>query len=183
MFLIARKLKMTQVWDKDNKLQPVTLVKYLPNKVKALKSQAKHGYEALVLSDGIITKEFRVKDSQSLGYQIADQIKLDSFIQQNRVKVTGISKGKGFQGVVKRHGFKGGIATHGHRHDLRQTGSIGSAFPEHVRKGKKMAGRMGAEQITVKNLSIIQIDEKAGLIKIKGAIPGTRNSAVFIRQT
>jgi len=104
----------------------------------------------------------------------------DSFTNKGRVKVTGTSKGKGFQGVVKRHNFAGGPKTHGHRHVLRSGGSIGSAFPEHVRKGKKMAGRLGNTQITVKNLKIAWIDREKKLIAVKGALPGRKGSWVKI---
>ena len=96
------------------------------------------------------------------------------------VIVVGTSKGKGFQGVVKRHGFKGGPASHGHRHSLRQAGSSGSAYPQHVVKGKRMAGRMGSDRVTVKNLSIMWIDEEKNVLAVKGAVPGAKGSVVEI---
>jgi len=109
---------------------------------------------------------------------------VDSFpAPGDKIKIIGTSKGKGFQGVVKRHNFAGGPKTHGHRHVLRSGGSIGSSFPEHVRKGKKMAGRMGNVQITVNNLKVAWIDQEKKLIAVKGAVPGRRGGQVKIMQS
>lgn len=108
-------------------------------------------------------------------------VTVEQFAAGDMVEVTGISKGKGFQGVVKRHGFKGGPASHGHRHVLRAPGSIGGRYPQHVFKGMRMAGRMGGEQVTVKNLSVVMVDRDQNLIAIKGAVPGRRGSVVEIR--
>lgn len=98
-----------------------------------------------------------------------------------KVKVRGISKGKGFQGVVKRHGHSGGPATHGHRHVLRTPGSTGGRFPQHTRKGRKLPGRTGHQKVTVPGLEIIDIDKETGIIAIKGAVPGGRHAKVAIR--
>ena len=98
----------------------------------------------------------------------------------DKVKVSGISKAKGFQGVVKRHGFAGGPASHGGKHNLRQPGSIGSGFPEHVMKGKRMAGRMGGERITSKNLKIVFIDKEKNILGLEGAVPGVAGRVVEI---
>ena len=111
-----------------------------------------------------------------------EKIEVDVFDPGDKVSVTAISKGKGFQGVIKRHGFAGGPKTHGHRHVLRSGGSIGSAFPQHVQKGKKMAGRMGGSQVTVKNLKIAWTDKDKAVVAIKGAIPGRKGSWVKIVQ-
>ncbi len=96
------------------------------------------------------------------------------------VKVSGLSKGKGFQGVVKRHGHSGGPATHGHRHVLRTPGSVGGMFPQHTRKGRKLPGRAGQNRVTVPNLEVVDKDKETGVIAIKGALPGSRNSRVEI---
>jgi len=104
--------------------------------------------------------------------KIGDEINVSIFEEGEKIKVSGISKGKGFQGVVKRHGFKGGPATHGHRHDLRRGGSIGSAFPERVVKGRKMSGQTGAKRVTTSGLRIAKVDSKNNLLMVKGAIPG-----------
>lgn len=105
---------------------------------------------------------------------------LDSFKKGDKVKVSGLGRGKGFQGVVKRHGFHGSPKTHGHKDQLRMPGSIGATEPARVFKGMRMAGRMGGERVTVKNLEIVEIDEKNDLLKIKGAIPGSRGSLLLI---
>lgn len=98
----------------------------------------------------------------------------------DKVKVSGISKGKGFQGVVKRHGFSGSPASHGHKGHERSPGSIGQRFPQHTLKGKRMAGRMGAEKVTVSNLEVIKIDKDAGILAIKGSMPGRRGTKLKI---
>ena len=107
-------------------------------------------------------------------------LSIEQFEPGDIVQVSGLSKGKGYAGVVKRHHFKGGPASHGNRHVLRRPGSIGGAFPQHVIKGIRMAGRMGHEQVTVKNLMVMLIDPKKDVIVIKGAVPGTRGSIVAI---
>ena len=104
----------------------------------------------------------------------------EQFEKDDKVFVQGTTKGKGYQGVVKRHGFKGSPASHGHRHDLRAPGSIGSAFPERVMKGKKMAGRMGANNKTVENLKVVLADAKDNILAVKGAVPGTPGSIVRV---
>jgi large subunit ribosomal protein L3 len=97
------------------------------------------------------------------------------------VHVSGITKAKGFQGVVKRHGFRGAPASHGRKHDMRKPGSIGATFPEHVIKGRRMAGRMGGEQMTAKNLSVVYVNKEESLIGVRGAVPGVNGRIVTIR--
>ena len=111
---------------------------------------------------------------------MGSEIKVDVFQELDKVKIKGISKGKGFQGWVKRHNFAGGPASHGNKHSARQRGSIGSAFPERVLKGTKLAGRMGGENTTIKNLKIIKINLDENTIAIKGAIPGKNGSIIEI---
>jgi len=128
-------------------------------------------------------KEFRIKNNESKikDLKVGDKITVEIFKEGDIVKVSGLSKAKGFQGVVKRHGFAGAPASHGTKHTLRAPGSIGSAFPERVWKGKKMAGRMGGERVTIRNLEIVKIDKENNLLAIKGAIPGRKGTLVEVR--
>lgn len=172
---------MTTIFDETG-AQNVTLVECEPNKAGALRTVEKDGYSAVQLVLSKTKKkeerrEFRVEDSQ---LQTGDSVDVSIFEIGEKVRVSGTSKAKGFQGVVKRHGFKGSPASHGHKHDLRAPGSIGSGFPEHVVKGKRMAGRMGGERSTVKNVKIALIDKEKNLIGIKGAVPGIPGSIVEI---
>ena len=108
------------------------------------------------------------------------KLKIDQFEVGDKVRVSGITKAKGFQGVVKRHGFKGSPRSHGHKHDWRAPGSIGSSFPEHVLKGKKMAGRMGGRRFSVRNLEVADIDKENNILFLKGAVPGVKGRIVEI---
>ena len=141
MKLIAKKLKMTQIW-KGNQVIPVTV----------LKSEEK---------EADILKELKEGD---------------------KVRVSGISKGKGFQGVVKRHGFKGGPASHGQKDRLRAPGSIGATDPGRVIKGKKMAGHMGVKRVTVKNLKIAKVELEKNILMVKGAVPGMKGTIIEVRK-
>ena len=117
-----------------------------------------------------------------MGGKIGDKIDVSVFQEGDKVKIAGISKGKGFQGPVKKWGFKGRLSsTHGTKHELRTLGSTGSSMPDRLRKGKKMAGRMGAERVTVKNLKIAKIDKEKNLLMVKGAVPGHRGTLLEIR--
>lgn len=115
--------------------------------------------------------------------QLSDKVTAEKFKEGELVKVSGISKGKGFQGVVKRYKFAGAIKTHGTKHALREPGSIGATWPQRVIKGKRMPGRMGGERVTVKNLEVIKIDGEKGLLAIKGAIPGRRGTRLEISKS
>ena len=126
-------------------------------------------------------KEYKTPDEPNL--KVGDEINTSVFAEGDIVKVSGMSKGKGFQGGVKRHGFKTRIKTHGQKHQLRASGSKGTRFPQHVRKGLRMAGHMGVEQVTVKNLQVVEVDVKKNLISVKGAVPGHRNGLVKIIST
>jgi len=200
-FILGKKLKMTQIFDKEGNAIPVTLVEAGPCFVTQVKNQEKDGYEAVQISFGEkkekktnkaqqghikkaglkffpeYTREFVVESSE---LKVGDEIKPDIFKEGDILKVSGISKGKGFAGVVKRHGFGGGPASHGQKHSLRAPGSIGATFPERVPKGRRMAGRLGGERATVENLKIVKIDEENNIIVIKGAIPGSRGALIEI---
>jgi len=123
-------------------------------------------------------REFRTEEVGEI--KTGDKITADVFKEGDKVKVSGVSKGKGFQGVVKRHGFAGGPKSHGQKHSLRAPGSIGATFPERVPKGRRMAGRMGGERVTIKNLEIVKVDAEENILAIKGAVPGVRGSLVEI---
>ena len=187
---------MSQVYDAEGNVTPITVVSVMPNVITHIRTKDKDGYEAVQLGVGKKKKnanataqqtkdlgsfrwlrEFRMPADGSKRGDIKDAA---TFAEGDMVQVTGTGKGKGFQGVVKRHGFKGGPASHGHPHNLRAPGSIGCRFPQHVHKGKRMAGRMGSGTVTVKNLQIIKIDTENKLIAVKGAIPGFRGTLVRI---
>jgi len=195
-FILGKKIKMTQVFDKDqNTIIPVTLIKAGPCYVTQIKKQenGKDGYDAIQLGFEELKKrkikkpqtnkpykflrEYRCKDSE---HKVGQKIDVSIFKQDEEVIISGISKGKGFAGVVKRWGFSDRAKAHGHK-DMRKVGSTGSRFPQRVIKGKKMPGRMGSERVTVKNLKIIKIDIENNLMAIKGAMPGNRGTLIEIR--
>jgi large subunit ribosomal protein L3 len=193
-FLLGQKLGMSQVFDEKGKRIPVTLVEAGPCVVTQVKTKEKDGYQAIQLGFKKIEKEKKIKkpmrkkpfrwlrEFKNGEYKVGDQIDVSVFQEGKKVKVSGISKGKGFQGAVKRWGFKGrASATHGTKHEHRTLGSIGSSFPEKVIKGKKMPGRMGSERTTVKNLEIVKIDKENNLLAVKGAVPGVKGTLLEIR--
>lgn len=188
---------MSQKFQENGIVVPVTLVEAGPCVVTQIKTLEKEGHNSIQIGFGAkkkstkslkghlkdledfrYLKEFPVKETKD--YKRGQKIDISIFKKGDKVQVQGISKGKGFMGVVKRHGFKGGPASHGHKDQLRMPGSIGSAFPQRVFKGKKMAGRMGGGGVTVKNLEIIDIDKNQNILAIKGAVPGSRNGLVLI---
>ena len=176
---------MTTVYKKDE-ADNVTLLEVGKNVVAGTRNTGKDGYEAVQVGiEGAkktkhkpfaVIREYSFE--KNADFKKGEEIKIDQFKEGDIVVVKGISKGKGFQGVVKRHGFKGSPASHGHRHDLRAPGSIGSAFPERVMKGKKMAGRMGHDSVTTKNMRVSLVDVEKRIIAVKGAVPGTNGSLV-----
>jgi len=193
--ILGKKIGMTQIFQNE-KVVPITLVQAGPCKVTQVKTKEKDGYEAVQIGfeeikEKKITKsrkekpfrhikEFGVSvDASSMSQ--GDIIDVSSFEEGDTVRVSGISKGKGFQGGVKRHGFSGRNQSHGVKHEHRTLGSVGSAFPERVIKGRKMPGRMGTERITVKNLKIAKIDKENNILAITGAIPGRRGTLLEIR--
>ena len=194
-YILGQKIGMSQMFDKDGKLIPVTLISAGPCYVLQKKSKEKEGYSALQIGFQKIEKknkigksmkgkEFRFikehRDEKDLKSNVGDEVNISVFQEGQLVKVSGISKGKGFQGGVKRHGMHGRNATHGVKHEARTIGSTGTRFPQHVRKGRKMPGRMGSEKITVKNLKIMKIDKENNLLLIKGAVPGTKRTLLEI---
>ncbi len=168
----------------DKGAENVTLVE-CGAKVSLIRQAEKDGYDAIQLEiqktpRRIKKVEFRLKGDKP-EMKVGDAIEVSLFEVGDTVKVSGITKAKGFQGVVKRHGFSGSAKTHGHKHDLRAPGSIGAGYPEHVIKGKRMAGRMGGTRATAKNLKIAYIDKDKNLLGLKGAVPGIPGNIVEIR--
>jgi len=196
-FILGKKLKMSQIW-KDEKIIPVTLVEAGPIVVTQIRTKEKDGYQAVQVGFGT-RKEKNIKKPQKgqfgkLGnfrhikefkteveMNVGDVLKVDQFKEGEKVKVSGLNKGRGFQGVVKRHGFKGGPKTHGQKNRLRAPGSIGSTAPQRVMPNRRMAGRMGQERITVRNLKIAAIDADKNILMIKGAVPGMTGTLLEIR--
>lgn len=186
-FILGKKIGMTTIYDEKGKAQNVTLVESPKNVITKIKTLEKDGY--LGIQVGVESnkkkrqfdkiEEFRPEGDDLKELKEGTLLKIDSFEVGDKVKITGITKGKGYQGVVKKWGFAGSPASHGHRHDLRAPGSIGSAFPQRVFKGKKMSGRMGGNQKTIKNLKIVFRDIEKNLLAIKGAVPG--NNGAFIK--
>lgn len=201
--ILGTKLGMTQVWDENNKLVPVTVVQADSNVVTQLRDAAKDGYTAVQIGYGQIdprkvTKplaghfekagvtprrhvvELRTNDSDA--YSLGQELSVEIFEAGQKVDVVGTSKGKGFAGVMKRHGFHGVGASHGAHKNHRKPGSIGGAStPSRVFKGLKMAGRMGGERHTTLNLTVHAVDAEKSLLLIKGAIPGARGRVVLVR--
>ena len=196
-FILAKKLEMSQVYSADGKVIPVTLVQAGPCVVTQVKNDQTDGYQAVQLGfleakklnkplsghlkdlpKMKVLKEFRLSEPTDL--KRGDTINHDIFEVDDVINVTGISKGKGFQGVVKRHGFRGSPASHGHKDQLRMPGSIGATGAQKVFKGLRMAGRTGNDTVTIKNLKVVEIRDN-GILAIKGAVPGARNSILKIK--
>jgi len=167
---------MSQIW-KEGKVIPVTLIEVSKNKVTIVRTKEKDGYEAVQLAFGKRKREFKVQSSK---FKVDDTIDVSAFKEGDVIRVTGISKGRGFQGVVKRHGFGGGPKTHGQKNRLRAPGSIGSTAPQKVFPGRKMAGRMGSDRVTIKNLKIAGVDAEKNILMIKGAVPGAIGGLIQI---
>ena len=187
---------MTQLFNEKGKVKPVTLIEAGPCFITQIKTKEKDGYETIQIGfekkkKGIkktekekeykYLKEFRILDSSSEMRKVGDKIDISIFKEGEKVKISGISKGKGFAGAVKKWGFSGRNASHGAKHEERTLGSVGSTDPERVFKGKKMPGRMGGERTTIKNLEIVKIEPENNLIAIKGAIPGRKGTLLEIK--
>jgi large subunit ribosomal protein L3 len=195
-FLLGKKIEMSQMFDASGKIVPVTLIAAGPCMILQKKTKDKEGYESMQIGfvkiekKSKITKSMKGKEYRHIketrvenqdSAKAGDEITVAVFKEGDKVTVSGISKGKGFQGGVKKHGFAGRNATHGAKHEARTIGSVGQRFPQHVIKGRKMPGRMGYERITVKNLTIASIDAKNNVLALKGAIPGHRGTLLEIR--
>lgn len=198
-FLLGKKLGMAQVFDSSGNAIPVTVIQTGSLTVIQAKSAEKDGYQAIQFGFGLrkpknIPKPQRkawgelgsfdaVREAKGMsGPSRGETIGLSQFQEGEVVKVAGISKAKGFQGVVKRHGFHGAPATHGTKHAHRQPGSIGPTWPQRVIKGRRMAGRMGGNRVTIRNLKIVKIDLDRQLIAVSGAVPGRRGTLLEIRE-
>ena len=201
--LLGKKLGMTQVWDENNKLIPVTVVEITPNVVTQLRTEEVDGYTAVQIAYGQIdprkankpaTGHFakagvtprrhltELRTSDAADYNLGQELSVDIFEAGQLVDVVGTSKGKGFAGVMKRHNFKGVSSSHGSHRNHRKPGSIGaSSTPSRVFKGMRMAGRMGGDRVTVLNLKVHAVDLEKGLLLVKGAVPGARGRIVFVR--
>jgi large subunit ribosomal protein L3 len=202
-FILGTKERMTQVFDTHGVAHPVTILRVTPAKVTQVKGKEKDGYEAVQIASGA-QKAHRVnkaqtghlggafkhvmefkprsgKDESVSGFAKDATIDVSVFAEGDMVTVSAISKGKGFQGVVKRHGFRGGSASHGTKDVLRAPGSIGATGPQRVFKGVRMAGRMGGERITVKNLTVIAVNKEESILLVSGAVPGRRGTLVEVR--
>lgn len=201
--LLGTKLGMTQVWDADNKVVPVTVIQAGPCVVTQIRTADNDGYSAVQLGFGAVkakkvTKpaaghfdkagvtprkhlvELRTGDAST--YTIGQELNADVFSADDVVDVTGVTKGKGTAGVMKRHGFGGLRASHGVHRKHRSPGSIGAcATPGHVFKGTRMAGRMGVDKVTVQNLTVHGVDTERGLILVKGSVPGPKGTLVVVR--
>lgn len=195
-FILGEKLEMSQVYAADGTVVPVTLVKAGPCIVTQVKTAEKDGVAAVQIGFKntknlskpeaghlkdlpmlSVLRDFRVDAESTL--KRGDAIEAGIFTPGETVHVVGQSKGKGFQGVVKRHGFHGHPTTHGHKDQTRMPGSIGAGGVQHVLKGRRMAGHMGDERVTVKNLQVVEVRD-GGIIALKGAVPGARHSILEI---
>jgi len=202
--LLGTKLGMTQVWNADGKLVPVTVIELAPNVVTQIRTPEKDGYKAVQIAYGQIdprkvnkplTAHFEaagvtprrhvteIRTADAGDYTLGQELTVDGTFEAGQlVDVVGTSKGKGFAGVMKRHNFKGVSASHGSHRNHRKPGSIGaSSTPSRVFKGMRMAGRMGGERVTVLNLTVHGIDAEKGLLLVKGAVPGARGRVVYVR--
>jgi large subunit ribosomal protein L3 len=201
--LLGTKLGMTQVWDANGRVVPVTVVQVDTNVVTQVRSVEKDGYTAVQLGFGAVdprkvTKPLKghfekagvtprrhvaeVRTANAASYSLGQEITADAFVAGQLVDVTGTTKGKGFAGVMKRHGFHGVSSSHGSHRNHRKPGSIGSSStPSRVFKGLKMAGRMGNERATIQNIAVHSADAEKGLLLLKGALPGNKGGIVLIR--
>lgn len=195
--ILAKKVEMTHIFDENGKQIPVTVLLATENTVTQVKKQDKDGYSAIQIGFGtsknvkkpqvghlakakVETKSLReVEGEEGKEYKIGDKINIDIFEEGEVVSVQSTSKGKGFAGVIKRHNFSRGPMSHGSRHH-RKPGSIGGAYPQHVFKGTKLPGRMGAKKVTTKGLKIVKVIKGDNLLLVKGAVPGPKKGIVVV---
>lgn len=197
-FILGTKKEMTQLFDENGSVVPVTSVFAGPITVTQVKSMEKDGYKAVQFGFGVrniknvnkaqqgawgetgpfsCVREFRTNED---GVKPGDTIDVSVFSEGDIVEVSGVSKGKGFQGVVKRHGFHGGPRSHGQKHSEREPGSIGATGPQRVFKGTKMGGRMGNDTVTVKGLRVVAVDTENNVLFVSGAVPGRRGTLLTV---
>ncbi|MDD2677859.1 MAG: 50S ribosomal protein L3 [Candidatus Paceibacterota bacterium] len=201
-FILAKKLNNIQIFDEEGRIIPAVILEAGPVKITQIRTEEKDGYSAVQvgfdkkkkinkplaghlknLGNFRWLREFRLDKKElpkEIAYKVGDEIKVDIFEVGEKVKVAGLTKGKGFQGVVKRYNFRGNSTSHGTKHTVRAPGSIGATTPQRVPKGRRMAGRMGGERFTIKNLEIVKIDPENNLLYIKGSAPGRRGSLIEI---
>ena len=198
--LIAKKVGMTQVFDENGNLTPVTVIRVEPNTVVATKTQEKCGYEAVVLGledlkPHKITKPYAKQFPENITpkrhlkefrdfegeVKVGDQIGVELFEKVRFIDVTATSKGKGFQGVMKRWGFHGGRATHGSIFHREAGGTGCCTTPGHCLKNVKMPGRMGFDRVTVQNLKVVKVDPELNVLMVRGAVPGVRNCTLIVK--
>ena len=201
--LVGEKGGMTQVWDSDNVVVPVTVLLVRPNRVVQVKTAERDGYSALQVTfgqreghrltrpeaghfesadvqPGVRLLELRLDDVSE--YEVGQELTVDTLAEEVHVDVTAVSKGKGFAGVMKRHNFKGQRASHGAHKVHRKPGAIGQcATPSRVFKGRKLPGRMGNQKTTTQNLMVVEADAERGLLLVKGSVPGPTGATVLIR--
>lgn len=199
--ILGRKIGMTQVFAENGELIPVTVIEATPNVVLQKKTVDTDGYEAIQIgfedlreklsnkpakghaSKANTTPKRFVRELRGVdagGYEVGQEVKVDIFAEGDIIDVTGISKGKGFQGAIKRHGQSRGPMSHGSRYH-RRPGSMGPVAPNRVFKGKKLAGRMGGERVTVQNLVVVKVDAERNLLLVKGNVPGARKALVTVK--
>lgn len=197
-FILGRKLNMTQIFTPEGLAIPVTAISVRANVVTQVRNKENDGYEAIQVGEGsrnvnrinkaqkghfkdlgsfASVSEFRV---EAPTMKVGDKMEISQFTVGDNITVSAISKGKGFQGVVKRHGFGGGPRSHGQKHSEREAGSIGGGLRNRVPVGMRMAGRMGSDRITVKNLRVVHIDAEDSIIYVSGAVPGRRGTLVEV---
>lgn len=201
--LIGTKLGMTQLWDENGRLIPITVVRVGTNVVTQIRTPEKDGYSAVQLASGELKAKnvnkameghfkkagvaprrrlAEVRTSDADEYELGKELKADVFEAGQKVDVIGTSKGKGFAGTMKRHGFAGVSASHGAHRNHRKPGSIGAcATPARVFRGLRMAGRMGSDRVTIQNLTVHAVDAEQGILLIAGAIPGNKGGSVIVR--
>ena len=202
--IIGKKIGMTRVFNQEGQAVPVTVIETGPCPVVQVKTEEKEGYNAIQLGFGEKRKNLftlpvlghfskakveprrilkEIRTNQVEVTTVGQELKVDIFVVGEKVDVTGVSKGLGFQGAVRRHKFRGGPKTHGQSDRERAPGSIGaSSYPSRVYKGQRMAGRMGGERVTIRNLEVVGVDKEKNLLLVKGAVPGKRNSYLTIRR-
>ena len=198
-FLLATKERMTQVFDEAGNVHPATVLSAAPNTVTQVKSVDKDGYQAIQVGAGVRKEknmnkaqrpkglfryfgEYRAQENETLSLEQGATISVDeAFAVGDKVTVSGLSKAKGFQGVVKRHGFAGGPRTHGQAHNERFPGSIGGGLRTRVPKGMRMAGRTGGRRVSVSNLTVIGVNKEKNQLIVEGAVPGRRGTLIEVR--